>query len=99
MIRKETQMIKGIAILMMLFLHLFNRMHNVELCHPWILIGGEPLVYILRQAFNPVSFFLIVGGYGLYKAYEKGDRNRYSRGVRLFVHYWIMFWIIRGIVC
>lgn len=97
--RNETQMIKGIAILMMLFLHLFNRMHNVELTQPWIWIGGEPLVYILRQAFNPVSFFLIVGGYGLYKSYEKGDRNRYRRVFKLFVHYWIIFGIFMGIGC
>ncbi|MDE6322176.1 MAG: acyltransferase, partial [Muribaculaceae bacterium] len=97
--RRDSQIIKGIAILMMLFLHLFNRMNNVELCQPWVWIGGEPLVYILRQAFNPVSFFLIVGGYGLYKSYEKGDRNRYSRVFKLYVHYWIIFLIFVGIGC
>lgn len=32
MTRHETRILKGVAILLMLYLHLFNRIENVELC-------------------------------------------------------------------
>lgn len=90
MTRNETQIIKGLAILLMLFLHLFN--YNTtkleELCTPIIYIGSIPFVEILSRASNPVAFFLIVGGYGLYKVWLKGDRNRWSRLLKLYIHWW-----------
>lgn len=90
MTKQESQMMKGVAILLMLFLHLFNQLSNVELCHNFIYIGGEPLVYILSRASNPVAFFLILGGYGLYKVNERGDRRRWSRVFKLLLHYWVI---------
>lgn len=90
MTKQETQMMKGVAILLMLFLHLFNQLPNVELCHNLISIDGMPLAHILSRAANPVSFFLILGGYGLYKVNERGDRRRWSRVLKLFIHYWII---------
>lgn len=90
-------MMKGVAVLLMIFLHLFNRMHNVELCHSIIHIGGLPLAHILTRAANPVAFFLILGGYGMYKVTERGDRHRWSRVLRLYIHYWIILIIFLGI--
>lgn len=90
MTKEQSQMMKGVAILLMIFLHLFNQSGNVALCHNLIFIGGEPLAYILSRASNPVAFFLILGGYGLYKVYEKGDRHRWSRLLKLLIHYWII---------
>lgn len=90
MTREQTQIIKGVAIILMLFLHLFNQMGNVDLCHNLIYVGDTPLVYILSRISNPVSFFLILGGYGLYKVYEKGDRHRWTRVFKLYLHYWII---------
>jgi hypothetical protein len=40
MSRKETQIIKGVAILFMIFLHLFNRLENVNLCNNMLIWGG-----------------------------------------------------------
>ena len=37
MTKQETQIMKGVAILLMIFLHLFNQIRNVELC-----IGFQP---------------------------------------------------------
>lgn len=91
--RAQTQMLKGVAILLMIFLHLFNQESNVALCHNLILIDGTPLVLILSRATNPVAFFLILGGYGLYRVYEKGDRHRWSRLWKLLIHYWIILLI------
>lgn len=91
--KTQSQMLKGIAILLMIFLHLFNQMGNVDLCKNFIYIGGTPLIYILSRAANPVPFFLILGGYGLYKVFEKGDKHRWSRLGKLYIHYWIILLI------
>ena len=88
--KQESQMLKGVAILLMIFLHLFNQQTNVALCHNLLSIGGTPLVYILSRAANPVSFFLILGGYGLYRVYEKGDHHRWTRLIKLLLHYWVI---------
>lgn len=90
MTRTDTQLFKGVAILLMIFLHLFNQMGNVELCHNFIFIGNKPLVLILSRAASPVAFFLILGGYGMYKVWLRGDRNRWSRLLKLAIHYWII---------
>lgn len=39
--KKESLQLKGIAILMMLFLHLFNRPENVDLCDITLYFGME----------------------------------------------------------
>lgn len=93
MTRQQSQMMKGVAILLMIFLHLFNQESNVALCHNLLFVDGTPLVSILSRAANPVAFFLILGGYGLYRAYEKGDRHRWSRLLKLMIHYWVILLI------
>lgn len=95
---KETTIaIKGIAILLMLFLHLFNGDNSYSL-HNMFYIDDKPLSLILTRAANPVHFFLILGGYGLYCNYIKGqDNNRYKRIYKLFRNYWIVLFF--GVVC
>lgn len=85
-----SQSLKGIAILLMVYLHLFDGLDNVELCKNFIYIDSIPLTYLISKACNPVAFFLILGGYGLYKVWQKGDSNRWWRIIRLMVHYWII---------
>lgn len=84
---------KGVAILLMLFYHLFNRPENVALCSDIIIAGiaGDSLCYILSRAANPVFFFLILSGYGLYISNhrEGGDKNRYHRIWTLMKNYWL----------
>lgn len=93
MTRQQSQMMKGVAILLMISLHLFNQEGNVALCRNLLFIDGTPLVLILSRASNPVAFFLILGGYGLYRVYEKGDKHRWSRLAKLMIHYWIILLI------
>lgn len=90
MTRRESQIMKGVAILLMLFLHLFNQEENVNLCRNLLFIDCTPLAHILSRASNPVAFFLLLGGYGLYRVYEKEDNHRWSRLVKLMIHYWIV---------
>lgn len=87
--KQDSQILKGVAILLMIFYHLFNREGNVDLCTNLIYIGSEPLVSILARASNPVAFYLILGGYGLYCVWRKGDKNRYARVIKLVIHYWL----------
>ena len=88
--KQESQILKGVAILLMLFLHLFNLKQNVDLCNTLLFIGELPLVHLLTRASNPVSFFLILGGYGMYIVNKKGDAHRVTRIIKLFLHYWII---------
>ncbi len=88
--KQETQVLKGVSILLMLFLHLFNQMKNVDLCNNFIFIGDQPFVYILTRACNPVSFFLILGGYGMYIVSQKRDTHRVTRIIKLLIHFWII---------
>lgn len=99
MTKTQSQMMKGVAILLMIFLHLFNQSVNVDICRNLIYIDGTPLVLILSRAANPVAFFLILGGYGLYKVYLRGDKHRYSRILKLYIHYWTTLLIFVGIGC
>ena len=65
-------------------------MPNVSLCEYFFTIGDVPFVHLLTRACNPVSFFLILGGYGMYIVYRKGDQNRYTRILKLYIHYWVI---------
>lgn len=86
---KETQMVKGVAILFMVFAHLFNNMHLCSLCHPLLYIAGEPVVHYMIFGMNPVDFFIFLSGYGLYITYRKGRKNNIRRVVKLYIHYWL----------
>ena len=90
MTRQDSQTIKGVAIILMLFLHLFNHLDVVETCHNLVFINGKPLAYILSRCSNPVGFFLVIGGYGMYKVWLKGDRHRWTRVFKLLLHFWLI---------
>ncbi len=78
---------------MMLFLHLFMDPANAELCKNFVFIDGKPLVNFLTRAAGPVPFYLFLSGYGLYKVYLKGDKNRWNRLIKLCIHYWLILLI------
>lgn len=98
MTKSESQIMKGVAILMMLFLHLFNRTENIECCTPLLYIGNTPLLVYLMRAVNPVPLYLLLSGYGLYVVNKKGDNNRWTRLFRLLLTYWMItgFFVIVG---
>ena len=72
MSKQESQELKGIAILFMLFLHLFNHEQEVASCSNTIFIDGIPLVHLMTRMTNPVPFFVILSGYGLCASYYRG---------------------------
>lgn len=89
MSKTDTVILKGVAMLLMLYLHLFNQIDNVNLCTTYLYIGDIPFVYIFSRCTSPVSFFIILSGYGLYISYQNGKRDSVTRVLRLYIHYWI----------
>lgn len=86
----------------MIFYHLFNRMENVELCHSLININikGIPLLYYVADCLDPVPIFLIISGYGLYMAWrDGGDKNRWGRLLKLYIHFWIILFVFVSLAC
>lgn len=89
-------MIKGIAILMMLWFHLFGISELEDLCAPQLYINGKALVAYIAQASYPVTFFLILSGYGLtyiYKQQRLNVKSQAKRLMKLFIHYWLVLLI------
>ena len=91
MSKYQTQFVKGIALLFMIWGHLFNNPEVTGTLLSSIKIDGIPFSSIICRGMGPVDFFLVVGGYGLYYVYRSGgDKHYYSRIWKLYVHYWII---------
>lgn len=96
MSRETSTIIKGVAILMMLFYHLFGRDNLADICTPLLYIGNTPLVCYITNACYPVSFFMILSGYGLTYCYKKNQLSpsiQVKRILRLYIHYWLVLLI------
>lgn len=94
--KQQSTQLKGIAILMMLWFHLFHREEVAQLCTPLLWITDEPVAHMVARACYPVSFFLILSGYGLSYLYRHGRlsiRNQFKRLLRLYIHYWVVLLI------
>lgn len=81
---------------MMLFYHLFGRDDLGDLCTPLLYIGNTPLVKYLSNACYPVSFFMILSGYGLTYCYKRNQLSlsiQSKRILKLYVHYWLILLI------
>lgn len=100
--KSKTTELKGIAIFMMLFLHLFNQSQHVDLCTTaGITVGGEPLVLFLSRGMYPVvSMYLFLSGYGLYYNYRNQNRGgNFRRIIRLYIVYWTSILLFGGLGC
>jgi surface polysaccharide O-acyltransferase-like enzyme len=84
MSKQESTIMKGVAILMMLFFHLFVY-RNIDGESAF-----EPIFYYIARANNPVPFYIILSGYGMYFVTKKGDDHRFSRIIKLYLRYWII---------
>ena len=91
--KNDTMAMKGVAILFMIWGHLFNNMSLMESVVPLFKIHDENIEYLISFAVNPVQFFLFLSGYGLYLSYLSRKRNNTKRIMRLYLHYWIVLCI------
>lgn len=98
---KETSTIlKGVAILMMLWYHLFGISDLESMCSPLISVHGKALAAYIANATYPVTFFLILSGYGLTYVYRHRLLEVKSQGKRLlklYIHYWVVLMIFVSI--
>ena len=95
--KNRTNVIKGVAILMMIWLHGFES-SNYSGYTSLIWIAGRPLASWLHDACNPVGLFMVVSGYGMFFSYLKAKKegrtvikwqHSLSRIIRLYVPFWI----------
>lgn len=87
--KDQSLRLKGIAILMMLFLHLFNRMSLVQQCECFLYVDGVPLVNWLSRASNPVWLYLFLSGYG-YSVRRKSLKDVCYSIFNIYLHWWIV---------
>lgn len=91
----DSSVLKGIAILMMLFGHVFTGPGSYD----DIVIGGSGIIRLLATRYAPiVAIFVFVSGYGLTAKY--GNKGKivlktfyWSRFVKLMLNYWFI-WLI-----
>jgi hypothetical protein len=99
MTKPENLELKGIAIIFMLLLHLFNTYDYSDIYLPLIMINGTPLTfYISLFADSCVVMFLFLSGYGLFFSYDKDKsvgKVKYISSIKpklkaLYIRYWII---------
>ena len=104
MTKSDTRQLKGLAILMMLWLHLFSNPETVHQCTYWLsYVNGQPLAYALtRLASSCVPIYIFLGGYGLAATYKNAADHRLHGGRRalaLMANFWLVFLIFVPIGC
>ena len=88
MTKQDTSVMKGVAIIFMIWVHCFNeRLKNV-LEYQDFIIGSDNLSYLLTRMTRPVEFYIILSGYGLYFTYKhKKAIGCFSRILKLYELY------------
>lgn len=90
--------IKGVAILMMIWLHCFSSTQGGVYYD--FLIFGEQFSHFLTRATNPVEFFIILSGYGLYCLFQSKHKiDVWKRALHLYCLFLISFIIFVSIGC
>ena len=93
MSKDESTQLKGIAILMMLWLHLFSDINVTEECANLVFYKGKPLAYMLTKlASCCVPLYTFLGGYGLAATFRnrQGQMNNRRRALLLMVNFWVV---------
>ena len=96
--KNQIKITKGIAILFMLFLHLFCTKAYDGLYTPLLFIEDIPLVYYFALFGDCcVAIYCFCSGYGLLISYknnkEKYNNNNIIRIFKLYINYWIILLI------
>lgn len=99
--KSESLRLKGSAILIMVFLHLFNRTENVKGCSISINFLGEPLVSQLAKFVEIcVPLYLFLSGYGLFLLFRKNNGiSPLKRILKLYFIFWSCFILFIPLGC
>ena len=101
--KNDTKAIKGIAIIMMLFHHLAGFPERFPVGFEEFISKWQKLIddgYLQTFAFNAkfcVSIFFFLGGYGMYKRWEKGKFSLSDSIISLIKRFWKIFIIFTPI--
>lgn len=89
--KRDSKMLKGVAILAMLMLHLFCRRDNLPYT-PLLWIGDTPLIYYFGLFGDIcVAIYCFVSGYAHYMQSSKTElRHRWKRLLRFLIPFWVI---------
>ena len=92
MTKQESLILKGVAILFMIYGHLFLYPDWADsLYESLVKINNISIECILTRATGPVTFYLLLGGYGMYHIYQnKKEKNQLPRIRNLYINFWIV---------
>lgn len=102
---EEMTRLKGVSIVFMIFLHLFNRDWQ-GVYEPIILINNQPFAFLV-SFFADVCLpvYLFCSGYGLYVSYTKNPdayrKSNWKRIKKLMINFWIIllvFPVLLGLI-
>ena len=81
MAKSETKLMQGVAIMIMIFYHLFNPSDVQNY--------NDTLIGSVAKVNNPVPLYVILSGIGLYYKYRQGnDGNKLKRCFSLYLRFW-----------
>ena len=87
----DSTTLKGIAILFMVGLHLFNTLDYETLYKPLIYIGKYPLIYYLSFIFDScVPIYCFCSGYALFLKESTSFKDNAQRAFRFLKKYWLI---------
>lgn len=88
--KDESKILKGIAILFMIGLHLYNTLDYENLYQP-ILKWGEPLIYYISFLFDAcVPIYCFCSGYAMYLKQSIHIKDNIKRIFKFMKRYWIV---------
>lgn len=89
--KRNSKMLKGVAILSMLMLHLFCRRENLPYT-PLLWIGGTPLIYYFALFGDIcVAVYCFVSGYAHYMQSSEAEiKKRWKHLLRFFIPFWVI---------
>lgn len=101
---RQTNIAKGVAVLLLLWHHVFFNSHgSYGHYHSLLKFGDLPVEAVISDMFKVcVAIFLILSGYGMYQSYAKNLEKSKKKGIRFdlsFIRYrllklYIPFWFI-----
>ena len=86
--KDESKILKGIAILFMIGLHLYNRIDIENYYNASIMINNNPLIYYISFIFDAcVPIYCFCAGYA---AYINQNKSKKSSLIKLLINYWVI---------
>ena len=98
--KENSLLLKGLALLFMVYLHVFLVVDNLEGAFSLCSVQGVPLATWLTRGCSPVGIYLFISGYGLYFMHCKNAPNRpWTRIFKLYKLYWLTLVVFLPLAC